>query len=83
MGRETALDMGHDLRRYSRQTNTRLILGAILILFVVGDGLIYLFYGRGPALMGFACLAAGLAPVLLIWLGLSLLEWIVRKADRE
>jgi hypothetical protein len=75
--------MARDLRRYARQTNTRLILGGILLLFLVGDGLIYLIYGRGPALMGLVCLAAGLSPLLLIWLVLSLLEWIVRRADRE
>jgi hypothetical protein len=75
--------MARDLRRYARQTNTRLILGGILLLFVVGDGLIYLIYGRGPALMGLVCLAAGLSPLLLIWLVLSVLEWIVGRADRE
>jgi hypothetical protein len=73
--------MGRDLRRYARQTNTRLILGAILLLFVVGDGLIYWLYGAGPALMGLLCLAAGLAPVLLIWLTLALVEWFVKRQN--
>jgi hypothetical protein len=73
--------MGRDLRRYARQTNTRLILGAILLLFVVGDGLIYWLYGAGPALMGLFCLAAGLAPVLLIWLTLALVEWFVKRQN--
>ncbi len=75
--------MARDLRRYARQTNARLILGAILLLFVVGDGLIYWLYGSGPALMGLLCLAAGLAPVLFIWLALALVDWFLKKADRD
>lgn len=71
--------MGDDLRKYARQTNTRLILGGIALLFLVGDGLIYIFYGQGAAALGFICLAAGLFPLLLIWLALWGLEWIARK----
>lgn len=70
-----------DLRRYARQTNTRLILGGILVLFLVGDGLIYLIYGRGAALLGFVCLLGGLSPIALIWLSLAVLEWITKRAD--
>jgi hypothetical protein len=36
--------MSRDLRKYIRQTNVRLVVGALVLLFVVGDGLIYLFY---------------------------------------
>ena len=70
--------MSRDLRRYARQTNVRLLVGFSLLLFIVGDGLIYVFYGRGAALMGLFCLAAGLAPLLLIWLVLWLMDWVVR-----
>ncbi|MDD2695121.1 MAG: hypothetical protein PHD58_04275 [Anaerolineales bacterium] len=72
-----------DLRRYARQTNTRLIVGAILLLFVVGLGLIALFYGPGAAGMGLVCLFLGLAPLVLIWLALSLIEWAARRANSE
>ena len=72
-----------DLRRYARQTNFRLAAGGILILFVVGIGLIYLIYGKGAALLGFACLVLGLAPMLLIWLALLALEWVAKQADRD
>jgi hypothetical protein len=75
--------MTRDLRRYARQTTTYLLVGGILILFVVGDGLIYLMYGRQAALMGLLCLGAGLAPLLLIWLVLALMGWIVQRANRE
>ncbi|HSB66140.1 MAG TPA: hypothetical protein VLD65_06145 [Anaerolineales bacterium] len=74
--------MTRDLRRYAQQTHVRLILGGILLLFLVGDGLIYLIYGKGAATFGFVCLLAGMAPLLLIWLALTLLEWIARRANR-
>ena len=75
--------MTRDLRKYSRQTNVRLIVGGILILFLVGDGLIYLFYGRSAAIMGLICLISGLTPLILIWLILTLMGWIVKKANEE
>jgi hypothetical protein len=55
-----------DLRRYARQTNFRLFLGFILILFLIGIGLIYVLYGAGAALSGVICLLFGLAPLVLI-----------------
>ncbi len=75
--------MNRDLRRYARQTNVRLIAGALLLLFVVGDGLIFLIYGAGPALMGLLCLGAGLVPIGLSVLVLWLLGWISKHADRS
>ena len=75
--------MTRDLRRYARETNARLIIGGILILFLVGDGLIYLFYGRSAAIMGLVCMAAGLLPLLLIWVILTIMGWIVKRANYE
>ncbi|MBM3144477.1 MAG: hypothetical protein FJ010_05770 [Chloroflexi bacterium] len=75
--------MTRDLRKYARQTNTRLLVGFLLLLFVVGDGLIYAFYGRQSAIMGLICLAAGAAPLLLIGLVLWGMEWLVRQANRD
>jgi hypothetical protein len=75
--------MARDLRRYARQTNVRLFLGFILLLFVVGIGLIYVYYGPGAAVMGVLCVIAGLAPLLLIWLALWGIEWIVRRANPD
>jgi hypothetical protein len=68
-----------DLRRYARQTNTRLVLGFLIILFLVGDGLIYLFYGQRSAITGLLCLFIGLAPVILIWVILIGFEIIVKR----
>jgi len=72
-----------DLRRYARQTNIRLLIGFILLLVIVGDGLIYVFYGRGAALMGLVCLGFGLAPLALIFLILFMMEWLVRRFNQH
>lgn len=69
-----------DLREYAKQTNIRLALGAFLLLFVVGVGLIWVFYGERAAGMGLVCLLAALFPVILI-LGIFLgIEWILKRA---
>lgn len=75
--------MSRDLRKYAQQTNVRLILGGLVVLFVVGIGLIYSFYGRGAALIGLLCLLVGLIPVILIWLMFFLLDLITKRADME
>jgi hypothetical protein len=75
--------MTRDLRKYARQTNVRLLAGALLLLFVVGDGLIFVIYGKNAAVMGLLCLFAGMLPVGLILLVLALLEWVTKKAGRE
>lgn len=75
--------MSRDLRKYARQTNVRLLVGFLILLFLIGDGLIYALYGRGAALMGLLCLGAGLVPLLLIAVILWGLEWFVKRANRE
>jgi len=75
--------MTRDLRKYVRQTNLHLIAGALILIFVVGEGLIYLFYGSSAAVMGFLCLLAGMTPVLLVVLVILLLDWISKRANRE
>jgi len=72
-----------DLRRYASQTQFRLIAGGVLLLFLVGDGLILIIYGAGPAAMGMLCMAAGLVPVGLILLILWGMEWVVKRANRN
>jgi multisubunit Na+/H+ antiporter MnhB subunit len=69
-----------DLRKYTRQTNIRLVLGAFILLFVVGVGLIWLIYGEGAAGMGFMCLLAALFPVILILFIFLGIEWILKHA---
>jgi len=73
--------MTRDLRKYTRQTNIRLIIGGLLILFVVGGGLIWLFYGQKAALLGVVCMLLGLSPIVIIWFIFVVLEWIVKKGN--
>jgi hypothetical protein len=75
--------MTRDLRKYAHQTNVRLVVGALLLIFIVGDGLIFLIYGPGTALVGLLCLLAGLVPVLIIYLVMIILDWIAKRADRD
>ncbi len=74
--------MGRDLRRYTRQTNARLVAGFFVILIVVGVGTIYLIWGPASAISGLACIGLVLIPVVLIWALLWLLGWIAKKADQ-
>jgi hypothetical protein len=74
--------MGRDLRQYARQTNVRLVVGFILLLFIVGDGLIFIFIGKGAALMGLVCLGGVALPLLLIVLALWLIDWIARRNNQ-
>ena len=69
-----------DLRDYAKQTNVRLALGAFILLFVVGVGLIWAIYGGNAAGMAFTCLLAALFPVILILLIFVGIEWILKRA---
>lgn len=75
--------MTRDLRKYAKNTNIRLVVGFIILLLLIGDGLIYLIYGPGAAVSGLICILGGLIPILLIYGLLSLLEIIVKKANEE
>ena len=75
--------MTRDLRKYAQDTSVQLGVGAFLLLFIVGDGLIYFIYGKGAAMMGLLCLLAGVAPILIIVLFMILLNWVVKRANRE
>jgi hypothetical protein len=75
--------MSNDLRKYAKQTNFRLFVGFILILFLVGDGLIYWLWGSGAALLGAVCLLGGVVPLGLIWVALIGLDWIVKRSRDE
>lgn len=75
--------MTRDLRKYAKQTNVRIGIGALLLLFVAGIGLIWIIYGAGAALMGFLCLLGAFVPIGLIFLSLQLLDWIQKRANRD
>ena len=72
--------MSRDLRKYSKETNVRLLWGAFILLFIVGVGLIWLIYGQGAGGMALVCLLAALMPIVLI-LGVFLaIDWILSRA---
>jgi hypothetical protein len=72
--------LSRDLRKYSRDTNVRLALGAFILLFIVGVALIWAIYGQGAAGMGLLCLLAALFPVILILAIFLAIEWILKRA---
>jgi len=69
-----------DLRKYTKETNVRLALGAFILLLVVGVGLIWVIYGGGAAGMGLTCLLAALFPVILILSVFLVIDWILSRA---
>lgn len=75
--------MSRDLKEYEKQTNRRLIIGAIVLLLIIGVGLIWLIYGGGAASMGFLCVLVGLVPVVLIVGIFYLSDWIMKNAGRK
>jgi uncharacterized ion transporter superfamily protein YfcC len=75
--------MSRDLRKYAKQTNVRLVVGSLLLLFVVGLGLIWVIYGFGAAVTGLLCILAAFIPIGLIFIALYGLDWIVKRANPD
>ena len=76
--------MARDLRKYARQTNVRLSIGFAIIIFLIGDGLIYYFFGREAAIMGALCILLGLVPLLLVFLAFLAMDLVIRfLQDRD
>ena len=63
--------MSRDLRAYARSTHFRLIGGFLALVFVVGEGLILVFFGKEAALLGLLCLLGALLPaggvIVFLW----------------
>lgn len=72
-----------DLREYARKTNLRLVLGFVLLLLLIGDGLIYLFYGGGAAVTGLICILGGFVPIILIVALFAVMDFVIKKANEE
>ncbi|MGD2058382.1 MAG: hypothetical protein PVF85_05975 [Anaerolineales bacterium] len=70
---------GRDLRKYARNTTIQLFLGGVLLLLIVGNGLIWWFYGSGALRVSLLCMLVFSAPVLLAIIGLVVMDWIVKK----
>ena len=69
-----------DLREYAKQTGVRLVLGAFILLLIIGVGLIWIIFGGEAAGMGLTCLLAALFPVILILAIFLAIEWILKRA---
>jgi hypothetical protein len=70
---------GKNLRTYMKQTRTRLVIGFLLLVFLVGDGLIYFLYGRDSFLMALLCTGLALMPALLVALWLWAMEILTKR----
>lgn len=49
-----------DARRFARSTEARLVVAFFLLLYLIGGGLIWFFYGQYAALLGLVCITGGL-----------------------
>ncbi len=67
-----------DLRGDRRRFERNLVIGAALLLIVVGSVLIGALYGWGAAFSGLLCLLPGAGAIVGLWL---LLGWIERHTD--
>ena len=67
--------------RHRRQTQSRLVLGSLLILLGVGGGLVWWIYGGTAAVAAVACLLGGAGIFGLLWLILTLLELWVKEDE--
>lgn len=63
-----------DLRKYARNTQIRMLVGLGVLVLGVGEGLIYLLYGRGAAVLGLICLAGAAVPVLAVVIVLAVMD---------
>jgi len=66
---------GFDPARFVRSTEGQLVIGFFVILYVVGGGLIWYFYGLGGAIAGWLCITGGLIFFFLLYGLVSLAGW--------
>ncbi len=71
--------MSRDLRDYTKKTRTRLVIGFLALILIVGDGLIFLFYGKEAGIFGLVCMLGALIPVALVIIILLLADRVVKK----
>ncbi|MBC7235270.1 MAG: hypothetical protein H5T69_05470 [Chloroflexi bacterium] len=64
-----------DLRRYRAQTEKRLLVGGMLIMFLIGGGLLLWLFDLRALLGAWLCLAGGVGLIALLLGILKLMEW--------
>lgn len=67
--------------RHRRQTQSRLVVGGLLVLLGVGGGLVWWIFGGTAAVTAVACLLAGVGIFGLLWLILTLMELWVKERE--
>ncbi len=72
-----------DLRRHRAASERNYLLGFFAILFIVGGGLIFAFYGAGASVLGLACMAVGAVLTGIVILMVLGLEWLSRWLERD
>lgn len=77
--REGISRVSRDLREYTKNTKTRLVIGFLALIFLVGDGLILLFYGKEAGIFGLVCMLGALVPILLVIIFLVIADKVVKK----
>jgi hypothetical protein len=81
---KSPVDKPTNMRELHRRTDRNLIIGALVILFVVGGGLIWLLYGAEQALMAELCMGGLLALFGgVFWLILKVLKAIGDSGEDE
>jgi len=58
---------GFDPSRFTHSGESQLVIGFFLLLYLVGGGLIWFFYGPNAALLGVICMTGGLLFFLLLY----------------
>ena len=71
--------MKQDLRKYSQQTIKRVVIWGILLIFIIGNLMIFIFYGRQALLTGITCMLSGLLPLGAIYLVFLGLDYFLKK----
>jgi hypothetical protein len=74
---------GFDPFRFARSTEGQLVIGFFVLLYVVGGGLIWYFYGRAGALLGWLCMTGGLLFFLLLYAIVSLIGWWANREYKD
>jgi apolipoprotein N-acyltransferase len=70
-------------RAHRARTDRNLLLGFFALLFIVGGGLIWVFYGAGAAALGVACIALGAILTGLLALLMAGLQWLSDRLEEQ
>lgn len=70
-------------RAHRARTDRQLLLGFFALLFVVGGGLIWYFYGAGAAAVGVGCMAVGALLTGALALLMVGLQWLSDRLEER